>query len=253
MLQCNISPMTIAIPFLAGLAAAVRARFVRGLALVRGAPAGAGGAAAGGHPAAVGHVARAGWPPRHVSLALQGGGSFGAFTWGVLDRLLEDERIVIDMISGASAGAINGALLAGGLAGGDRQSARGALERFWRRASTAAPFISLARLAKATIPGSSGIGIWLRDMTMHSPPFDLNPLRRMVDEEIDFRAVRTSPVRLMVSATRVRDGRLRIFQNAELSTDHLLASACLPMIHRTIWIDGEMANTVKILREYRLA
>ena len=177
------------------------------------------------------------WPPTHLSLALQGGGSFGAFTWGVLDRLLEDERIELDMVSGASAGAINGALLASGLAVGGRAEARAVLERFWRRASTAAPFISLAKMA---MPAQTGLGTFFRNLApVQMNPFDLNPLRAMIETEVDFDAVRRSPLRLMVSATRVRDGRLRIFQNDELDTDRLLASACLPQIHKTVWIDGE--------------
>ncbi len=177
------------------------------------------------------------WPPRRLSLALQGGGSFGAFTWGVLDRLLEDDRIEIDMISGASAGAINGALLASGLADGDRDEARARLERFWKRVSAGAPFVSLAKMA---LQSQQGLGQWLRDLApVQMNPFDLNPLRAILKEEIDFAAVSRSPVQLMVSATRVRDGRLRIFQNAELDVERLLASACLPMVHKTIWVEGE--------------
>jgi len=177
------------------------------------------------------------WPPRHLSLALQGGGSFGAFTWGVLDRLLEENEIVFEAISGASAGAINAVLLASGLIEG-RAEARARLGRFWRRMSNAASFIPAASPAMAAMGG--GFGLFPRLSPALFNPFDLNPLREALVAEIDFERLRArSPVKLLIGATGVRDGRLRIFRESELSVEAVLASACLPLIHHTVEVDGE--------------
>jgi NTE family protein len=171
---------------------------------------------------------------RRISLALQGGGSFGAFTWGVLDRLLEEDSIGFDAISGASAGSINAVLLASGMADCGRPEARRRLERFWRRMSQA------ARRAHLVKPGLS-LDVSTRILSPYQfNPFDLNPLRDILSEEVDFDALRrASPVRLLVAATRVRDGALRIFKNKSLSLDAVLASACLPLLHHAVSIDGE--------------
>ena len=169
--------------------------------------------------------------PVRLSLALQGGGSFGAFTWGVLDRLLEERGLVFDTVSGSSAGAINAALLAAGLMRDGRAGAKAQLERFWRRASGAAPAppLSLALTAASRIFSPYQFN-----------PLDLNPLRMLLETEIDFLHLRErSPVRLMVGATRVADGRLRLFREGEVSADVLLASACLPLLHQAVTIDGE--------------
>ncbi|WP_262299729.1 patatin-like phospholipase family protein [Microvirga sesbaniae] len=168
---------------------------------------------------------------RRLSLALQGGGSFGAFTWGVLDRLLAEDDLVLDAVSGASAGAVNAVLLASGLSEGGRLGARQKLERFWRRASDTAPRTqSGAALAMAT--------------SVLSPyqfnPFNVNPLKSLLASEIDFDALRANPsVRLLIGATRVRDGKLHIFREKALTLDAILASACLPVIHHAVSIDGE--------------
>jgi NTE family protein len=174
--------------------------------------------------------ARTGRPPARLSLALQGGGSYGAFTWGVLDRLLEDGKLDFDTLSGSSAGAINAALLAHGLAKGGREAAREQLERFWRRASGAAPAPSL----------SLALSVSTRMLSPYQlNPFDLNPLRLLLDMEIDFAQLRKSPaVRLLIGATRVSDGRLRLFRETEISADVLLASACLPLLQQAVEIDG---------------
>ncbi len=168
--------------------------------------------------------------PRALSLALQGGGSFGAFTWGALDRLLEDERIAFDVVSGASAGAVNAALLACGLAEGGREGAREKLAAFWKSMSAAASFLPPAAM-----------GAFARALSPYQfNPFDLNPLRRGLNAAIDFERLRaTAAPRLMIAATRVSDGGLRIFRNAELSADVVLASACLPLVHHAVEIDGE--------------
>ncbi len=169
--------------------------------------------------------------PKRLSLALQGGGAFGAFTWGVFDRLLE-AKIPFDSVSGASAGAMNAVLLASGLAQGGADGARAALHRFWRKVSEA------GRRSRLMSP------ILTRVTSQLSPyqfnPFDLNPLRDILTTEVDIEAVRTeSPVRLLLGATRVRDGALRIFRNRNLTFDVVLASACLPQLHQAVSIDGE--------------
>ena len=171
------------------------------------------------------------WPPRRLSLALQGGGSFGAFTWGALDRLLEDESISFETLSGASAGAVNGALLACGHAQGGREGARARLAAFWKRVSAPASFL----------PTSALTANLLAHLAPHQlNPFDLNPLRHALAAEIDFDLLRAqSDIQLLIVATRVRDGQARYFTNAELSVETLLASTCLPQIHRTVEIDGE--------------
>jgi NTE family protein len=171
--------------------------------------------------------------PKRISLALQGGGAFGAFTWGVLDRLLE-ENVTFDSVSGASAGAMNAVLLASGLARGGADEARASLERFWRRVSEVG--------RKSRLLSSNPL---LSTMTSQlSPyqfnPFDLNPLRDILTAEVDMEAVRTeAPVRLLLGATRVSDGALRIFRNKDLTHDVVLASACLPQLHQAVLIDGE--------------
>jgi NTE family protein len=168
---------------------------------------------------------------RRVSLALQGGGSFGAFTWGVLDRLLEDETVTFDAVSGASAGAVNAVLLASGLAQGGRQAAKETLERFWRRASEAAP------------KAHAGLTVEVATRLL-SPyqfnPFNLHPLRTLLAEEIDFGTLREhSKLKLLIATTRVRDGRLRVFREKAVTLDVILASTCLPVLHHAVSIDGE--------------
>jgi NTE family protein len=174
--------------------------------------------------------------PERLSLALQGGGSFGAFTWGVLDRLLERE-IAFDAISGASAGAVNAVLLASGLLTG-RDEARAALAGFWRRMSDSASFLPSASLASVAM--NAGFGLFSGLSPYQFNPFDLNPLREALAATVDFEGLRArSPVKLLVAATRVRDGQLKIFRNDELSVDSVIASACLPLVHHTIEIEGE--------------
>lgn len=175
-------------------------------------------------------------PGRLVSLALQGGGSFGAFTWGFLDRLLEED-VAIDVVSGASAGAVNAVLLADGLAAGGNEAARQRLGRFWHRVGHFSP-----PLPAGQRPGIAA----LFDLStkLASPyqlnPLGLNPLRQMLTEEVDFERLRAeSPVRLRIAATRVKDGRLRLFSENEITVDAVLASACLPYLHHAIEIDGE--------------
>ena len=173
------------------------------------------------------------WPPEKLSLALQGGGSFGAFTWGVLDRLLEEPDIAFDAISGASAGAVNATLLAAGMIDGGREEARARLAQFWRRISRTAAILPSA--------APSPIELVLRSMPPYQfNPLNFNPLREALLESIDFERLRNrSPIKLLLAATRVTDGRLRILTNPELTVEAVLASACLPLLNQSIVIDGE--------------
>ena len=168
---------------------------------------------------------------KRVSLALQGGGSFGAFTWGVLDRLLEENDLTFDAISGASAGAINAVVMAAGLADGGRPEARARLERFWTRVSEVAPRAS----------SSTAAAMATRLLSPYQfNPFNVNPLRTILSEEVNFDTFRVKPpVRLLVAATRVSDGGLRIFREKAVTLDAVLASACLPLVHHAVEIGGE--------------
>jgi NTE family protein len=176
------------------------------------------------------------WPPERLSLALQGGGSFGAFTSGVLDRLLEEPGIDFDTISGASAGAVNATLMAAGMVDGGRQEARARLRQFWRRMSRSA-----ALLAPPAPPIAAGFELALRSMSPYQfNPLNIDPLREALTASIDFDRLRArSPIKLLIAATRVSDGRLRILTNHELTVEALLASACLPLLHQSVEIDGE--------------
>lgn len=180
---------------------------------------------------------------RTLNLALQGGGALGALTWGVLDRLLEEPRIGIEAISGASAGAMNAAVLASGLAQGGPAAARAALDAFWNAVGSASYSIgSSTGMHRALMPTPQRLLLGLT--RIFSPyqlnPFDINPLRDIVARVVDFEALRSRrATRLFVGATRVRTGTLRLFRNQELTPDALLASACLPTLHHAIEIDGE--------------
>ncbi|MGY8711919.1 patatin-like phospholipase family protein [Bradyrhizobium sp. 18BD] len=179
------------------------------------------------------------WPPRKLSLALQGGGTFAAFTWGVLERLLEQPDIQFDTISGASAGAINALLLASGLAEGGREAARSRLNRFWVRLMHEASFRSLMLVGGFSAAGSSvAFGPTLRSGQFD--PFDLDPLRQALSRDINFAALREpSCPKLLIAATRIRDGRQQIFRNDGITADVALASTCPPLVHCAVEIDGE--------------
>jgi NTE family protein len=175
---------------------------------------------------------------RRLSLALQGGGAFGAFTWGVLDRLLEDGRLNLDGISGASAGALNAAVMASGWMEGGHAGARAALDRLWRRTGDLA---SLGNSMQAWGMASAVVESLARWLTPgQANPFDLNPLRVILQELVDIDRLRAAGApRLFIAATHMQTGRARIFTNAELSIDALLASACLPQLQRAVTVDGE--------------
>jgi NTE family protein len=186
--------------------------------------------------------------PLIIDLALQGGGAHGAFTWGVLDRVLEEDWLTIEAISGTSAGAMNAAVLASGFAKGGREGARQALERFWRRTSEAARFSPFQRspldvlLGRWTLDNSPlfvAMDMMSRVVSPYSLPGGANPLEGILAEVIDFGALAAGPIKLFVTATNVRTGRGRVFRNAEITPQVLLASACLPTLFQAIEIDGD--------------
>jgi NTE family protein len=188
-------------------------------------------------------------PPILVDFALQGGGSHGAFTWGVLDRLLEETWFGIDGISGTSAGAMNAAVLVDGHAKGGTAGARAALESFWHRVSDAARFSPFRRgpldvlLGRWTLD-SSPMYVAMDVMSRLLSPYDLNPmgknpLRTILAETIDFERLARAPIKLFITATNVRTGRGHVFRNDTVTPDVLLASACLPTMFQAIEIDGE--------------
>jgi NTE family protein len=187
--------------------------------------------------------------PVLVDLALQGGGSHGAFTWGVLDRLIEEPWLRIDAISGTSAGAMNAALVADGWTQGGSEGARAALEAYWRRVSRAAAFSPMqrspldrlmGRWTLDTSPAYVAMDLMARVLSPYDlNPLGLNPLRTILADSIDFGRLANAPIRLFITATNVRTGRGRIFRNAEITADVLLASACLPTMFQAIEIDGD--------------
>jgi NTE family protein len=197
--------------------------------------------------------------PVVVDLALQGGGSHGAFTWGVLDRLLEDGTLEFGGVSGTSAGALNAGVLATGLAAGGRAGARAALSAFWLdvasqgacfgNASPAAPWAwpltlqmgqGLAGYNLDLNPAYAWFNEFLRRWSPYQfNPYDLNPLRDVARRHVDEAALRDGALQLFITATAVRTGQPRVFSGADLSIDALLASACLPQVFRAVVIEGE--------------
>jgi NTE family protein len=182
-----------------------------------------------------------------INLALQGGGAHGAFTWGVLDRLLEDGRLIFDGISGTSAGAMNAVSLAEGMRKGGPEGARDQLAKFWRSASVDGGF---APVERGVFEGM--LNFWnatpfatMMQQTagMFSPsemnPLNINPLRDVLAKHIDFAALRASDhLKLFIAATNVETGKVRVFHRAELTGEMVLASACLPTVFRAVEIDG---------------
>ncbi len=187
--------------------------------------------------------------PVLIDLALQGGGAHGAFTWGVLDRLLEEPWLIIDGISGTSAGAMNAAVLVDGYVKGGAKGARTALKNFWRRVAEAARFSPFRRgpldilLGRWTLD-SSPVYVGMDLLSRLVSPYDLNPLgsnplREILSELIDFKLLPQAPIKLFITATNVRTGRGHVFKNNAITADVLLASACLPTLFQAIEIDGE--------------
>ncbi len=186
-----------------------------------------------------------------VNLALQGGGAHGAFTWGVLDRLLEDERIAFEGISATSAGAMNAVVLAYGLTEGGRDGARKALAGFWRRVSHAAATGPLQPTWLDRLTGNRSLewspAFIAFDLVSRllSPyqfnPLNRNPLREVLLQSVDFDRLRSAdcPVKLFLSATNVRTGKIKVFENDVICPERVLASGCLPFLFQAVEIDGE--------------
>jgi NTE family protein len=187
--------------------------------------------------------------PVLVNLALQGGGAHGAFTWGVLDRLLEETWLEIEGVSGTSAGAMNAAVLADGFAAGGKQGARQALETYWRHVSEAARYSPFQRTPLDKLMGRwsldhSPMFVFMDTMSRLFSPYQLNPagnnaLAPILDKEVNFERLRNSPIKVFITATNVRTGRPRVFRNADLTPEVLMASACLPTLFQAVEIDGE--------------
>jgi NTE family protein len=197
-----------------------------------------------------GRGARAAAETRIVNLALQGGGAHGAFAWGVLDALLEDGRIGIEGISATSAGAMNATVLAYGYAEGGPEGARKALSGFWRRIAHAASASPLQPSLLDRLTQNHGLDFspafqtldWL--VRVFSPyqfnPMNYNPLRYILEQSVDFERLRaSSQIKLFLSATNVRSGKVRIFKSDEVTPEAVLASACLPFLFQAVEIDGE--------------
>jgi len=193
---------------------------------------------------------------RTLNLALQGGGSHGAFTWGVLDALLQDGRVAIEGISGTSAGAVNAVALASGwaraeAAGADpREGARQTLAGVWRRIGALDSLGTLQRqlmrmlwggmapeLSPAQLMGQGWSGLL---SPYQSNPLDIHPLRSLLDEEVDFALIAAHPrIKVFVSATQVKTGKAVVFTGRRLDARAVLASACLPMLFQAVEIEGE--------------
>lgn len=185
-----------------------------------------------------------------INLALQGGGAHGAFTWGVLDRLLEDDRLHVEAVTGTSAGAVNATVLAYGLAIGGPQTTRELLSEFWRKVSVSAalspfqPTIMDKMLGNIQLNFSPSFLALDFITRMFSPYqfnlFDLNPLRDILADTVDFEVIRKNrDIKVFVNATHVKSGKVKIFSTEKLSLDAVMASACLPFLFKTVEVDGE--------------
>jgi len=186
---------------------------------------------------------------KRINLALQGGGAHGAFTWGVLEHLLSEQRLEIEGISGTSAGAINAVMLADGLVRGGRTEAQKRLADFWRAASSTGNLPSvqravMERLLSFTPLEGTPVQAWFDAVSRYFSPYDvnplnINPLKDLIERFVDFEALRAcSDLQIFVSATNVQTGRVRIFPRAKITADAVMASACLPLLFRAVEIDG---------------
>ncbi|GJD41740.1 hypothetical protein OICFNHDK_4224 [Methylobacterium bullatum] len=181
-----------------------------------------------------------------VALALQGGGAHGAFTWGVLDALIEDGRLAFEAVTGASAGAMNAVVMVDGWIAGGPEGARAALDRFWREASLDGDLWPAQRGVFDRLfdfwNENPVLDFWtraLRTSPYVSNPLNVNPLRKALAKHVDFERLRTAETAgIYVSATNVWTGKLAVFERDSLSIDHLMASACLPTVFQAVEIDG---------------
>ncbi len=186
---------------------------------------------------------------KSINLALQGGGAHGAFTWGVLDRVLEDGRLWIDAISGTSAGAMNAVVVADGLMRNGCQGARESLHRFWSEVSRSAQYSPIQRapidilMGNWSLDNSFGYNYVEFLSRIASPyelnPFKLDPLKDLLEKVVDFDLVRScNKTKIFVSATNVETGRVKVFDRRGLTSDMVMASACLPQMFQAVEIDG---------------
>jgi NTE family protein len=200
-------------------------------------------------PKGKGAPAKAGASRPVVNLALQGGGAHGAFTWGVIDYLIEDGRLDFEGISGASAGAMNAVVLADGFVRGGAEGARERLAEFWTRLSRASMIGSSRDLVQGwmsfwNVPAFRP-SQWFDVLSnLTSPygfnPHNINPLRELVVEMVDFDKVRACDrLKLFISATNVRNGKIKVFSDGEITADAVMASACLPYLFQTVFVEGE--------------
>jgi NTE family protein len=185
-----------------------------------------------------------------ISLALQGGGSHAAFSWGAIDQLLLDERIEIQAVSATSGGAMLAVVLAQGMLNGGKEGAKLALEQFWKKVTIAAGMLPirmnivdnfLSHVGVDLSPSSVALDYFTRIFSPYQfNLFDINPLRDIVDEMVDFKALNDkSPVALYINATHARTGKSKIFDHTEISLDAVMASSCLPFMFKTVEVDGE--------------
>ena len=185
-----------------------------------------------------------------INIALQGGGAHGALAWGVLDQLLEDGRIKFDSISATSAGAMNAAVLAHGLAVGGNEGAREALHTFWKKVSDAGDlYCPLKNYPLENLLGikvENSMSYFCMDLLtkMLSPyqlnPLNFNPLRDILEECVDFERIKLSKkLKVFVSATNVKTGKIKVFENKDISLDAVMASACLPFLFQAVKIDED--------------
>jgi NTE family protein len=187
--------------------------------------------------------------PRHINLALQGGGAHGAFTWGVLHKLMSDRRIRIDGLSGTSAGAMNAVVMADGFIKGRRDGAIAAVGEFWRRISVAGFSHRMMNLWTRGTPGwnidhSPPFAFFDLVTRLFSPyelnPFDINPLRDIIADMVDFETLRAhDEIKLFVTATNVKTCKPKVFRTPELTARMLMASACVPLLFKAVEVDGE--------------
>ena len=185
---------------------------------------------------------------KRINLALQGGGAHGAFTWGVLDHLLEDGRLTVEGISGTSAGAVNAVMLADGLARGGPEEARKRLADFWRAASLGGELPPLQRAVTDRLfsllptegsPSFNWLSAWSRYLSPYDlNPLNINPLKDLIERFVDFERLRADARQIYIAATNVQTGRLHIFPHDKISAEAVMASACLPAVFRAVEIDG---------------
>src|ERR1700722_16103436 len=180
---------------------------------------------------------------KRINLALQGGGAHGAFTWGVLEQLLSDERVAIEGISGTSAGAITAVMLADGLIRGGREEAQKRLSDFWRAVSSTGSMPALQRevlqrLMSFTPLEGTPAQAWFNSVSRYFSPYDvnplnINPLKDLIERFVDFdRLQAAEDLQLFISATNVQTGRVRVFRREKVTADAVMASACLPALFR---------------------